>query len=150
MFSDADSRKRSGSLFHRSGPTIPKAAAPIALFGTDCLISALSTLFNIAFLFPPLLITYHFGRFSVIFRTFCSTFVLLMCSFWILPFFVTPHIHLGILVSFTSSRASWPGLLIIQHSWSDHHFVHQTYERIQSHSLASDLRTKEYAVRRTG
>ena len=34
MFSDADSRNRSGSLFHRSGPTNPKVAAPIALFGT--------------------------------------------------------------------------------------------------------------------
>ena len=34
MFSDADSRNRSGSLFHRSGPANPKAAAPIALFGT--------------------------------------------------------------------------------------------------------------------
>ena len=34
MFSDADSRNRSGSLFHRSGPTNPKAAVPIAFFGT--------------------------------------------------------------------------------------------------------------------
>ena len=34
MFNDADSRNRSGSLFHRSGPANPKAAAPIALFGT--------------------------------------------------------------------------------------------------------------------
>ena len=34
MFSDADFRNRSGSLFHRSGPANPKAAAPIALFGT--------------------------------------------------------------------------------------------------------------------
>ena len=34
MFSDADSRNRSGSLLHRSGPTNLKAAALIALFGT--------------------------------------------------------------------------------------------------------------------
>ena len=34
MFSDADFRNRSGRLFHRSGPTNPKAAVPIAFFGT--------------------------------------------------------------------------------------------------------------------
>ena len=52
---------------------------------------------------------YHFSRFSVIFLDACTTPVVpLMCSFRILSLLVTPHIHLSILISFTSSRASCP------------------------------------------
>ena len=52
---------------------------------------------------------YHFSRFSVIFLDACTTPVVpLMCSFRILSLLVTPHIHLSILISFTSSRASFP------------------------------------------
>ena len=52
---------------------------------------------------------YHFSRFSVIFLDTCTTPVVpLMCSFRILSLLVTPHIHLSILISFTSSRASCP------------------------------------------
>ena len=52
---------------------------------------------------------YHFSRFSVIFLDVSTTLVVpLMCSFWILSLLVTPHIHLSILISFTSSRASCP------------------------------------------
>ena len=52
---------------------------------------------------------HHFSRFSVIFLDACTTPVVpLMCSFRILSLLVTPHIHLSILISFTSSRASCP------------------------------------------
>ena len=52
---------------------------------------------------------YHFSRFSVIFFDACTTLVVpLMCSFRIVSLLVTPHIHLSILISFTSSRASCP------------------------------------------
>ena len=52
---------------------------------------------------------YHFSRFSVIFFDACTTLVVpLMCSFRILSLLVTPHIHLSIVISFTSSRASCP------------------------------------------
>ena len=55
------------------------------------------------------------------------TLVPLMCSFRILSLLVTPHIHLSILISFTSSRAYCP-LVVAQvsalyNSWSDHSFV---------------------------
>ena len=44
---------------------------------------------------------------SIIFLDACTTLVVpLMCSFRILSLLVTPHIHLSILISFTSSRAS--------------------------------------------
>ena len=50
-----------------------------------------------------------------------------MCSFRILSLLVTPHIHLSILISFTSSRASRPPVVAqvtapykLQQSWSDH------------------------------
>ena len=46
---------------------------------------------------------YHFSLLSVIFLDACTTFVVpRMCSFLILSFLVTPHIHLSILISFTS------------------------------------------------
>ena len=52
---------------------------------------------------------YHFSRFSVIFLHSCTTLVVpLMCSFRIVSLLVTPHIHICILISFTSSRASCP------------------------------------------
>ena len=52
---------------------------------------------------------YHFSRFSVIVFDACTTLVVpLMCSLRILSLLVTPHIHLSILISFTSSRASCP------------------------------------------
>ena len=52
---------------------------------------------------------YHFSRFSVIFLDACTTLVVpLMCLFWISSLLVTPHIHLSILISFTSSHASCP------------------------------------------
>ena len=35
MFSDADYRKRSGSLFQRSGPTIPKQQPELPYLGPD-------------------------------------------------------------------------------------------------------------------
>ena len=60
---------------------------------------------------PFILLTwpYHFSRFSIIFLDACTTLVVLqMCSFRILSLLVTPHIHLSILISFTSSRASCP------------------------------------------
>ena len=50
---------------------------------------------------------YHFSGFSVIFLDACTTLVIpLMCSFRILSRLVTPHIHLSILISFTSSSAA--------------------------------------------
>ena len=46
---------------------------------------------------------YHFSLLSVIFLDACTTFVVpRMCSFLVLSFLVTPHIHLSILISFTS------------------------------------------------
>ena len=52
---------------------------------------------------------YHFSRCSVIVLHSCTTLVVpLMCSFRILSLLVTPHIHICILISFTSSRASCP------------------------------------------
>ena len=73
---------------------------------------------------------YHFSRFSVIFLDACTTPVVpLMCSFRILSLLVTPHIHLSILISFTSSLdpclspCCRPGFCTIQQSWSDHSFV---------------------------
>ena len=58
---------------------------------------------------------YHFSRFSVIFLEACTTPVVPpMCSFRILSLLVTSHIHLSILISFTSSRASCP-LVVIKH-----------------------------------
>ena len=52
---------------------------------------------------------YHFSRFSVIYVDACTTVVVpLMFSFRIVSLLVTPHIHLSILISFTSSRASCP------------------------------------------
>ena len=52
---------------------------------------------------------YHFIRLYAIFLDACATLVVhLMCSFRILSIIVTPHIHLCILISFTSSRASCP------------------------------------------
>ena len=49
---------------------------------------------------------YHFSRFSVISLDACASLVVALCSFRILSSLVTPHIHLSILISFTSSRAS--------------------------------------------
>ena len=52
---------------------------------------------------------YNFSRCSVIFfDAWTNLGVPLMCSFWIWSLLVTPHIHLSILTSFTSSRASCP------------------------------------------
>ena len=51
---------------------------------------------------------YHFSRFSVIFLDACTSLVPLMCSFRILSLLVTLHIHLCILISFTSSHVSCP------------------------------------------
>ena len=52
---------------------------------------------------------YHFSGFSVTFLDACTTLAVpIMCSFRILSLLVTPHIHLSILISFTSSRASCP------------------------------------------
>ena len=46
---------------------------------------------------------YHFSLLFVIFLDACTTFVVpRMCSFLVLSFLVTPHIHLSILISFTS------------------------------------------------
>ena len=57
---------------------------------------------------------YHFSRFPVIALVACTTLVVpLMCSFRILSLLVTPHIHLSILISNTSSRASFP-LIVAQ------------------------------------
>ena len=61
---------------------------------------------------------YHFSRISIIFLDACTTLVaVLMCSFRILSLLVTPHIHLSILISCTSSHASCP-LVVAQ--VSDH------------------------------
>ena len=50
---------------------------------------------------------YHFSCFSIIFLDACTILVVpLMCSFRILSLIVTPHIHLSILISFSSRRAS--------------------------------------------
>ena len=66
---------------------------------------------------------YHFTRFSVIFLDACSTLgVPLMCSFWILSLLVTPHIHLSILISFTSSVLLVPSL--------SPRFLHHTTELV--------------------
>ena len=68
---------------------------------------------------------YHFSRFSVIVLDASTTLVvLLMCSFRILSLLVTKHIHLSILISFTSSRASFP--LVVAHvsSLSIHRETH--------------------------
>ena len=49
--------------------------------------------------------------FSVIFLDACTTLVVpLMCSFRILSLLVTPHIHLSILISFTSSRTRYSNI----------------------------------------
>ena len=50
--------------------------------------------------------SYHFSRFSWSLAPLVVP--LLMCSLRILSLLVTPHIHLSILISFTSSRASCP------------------------------------------
>ena len=82
-------------------------------FNLPCLlstgISAPSTLLNVSS--SSLLITwpYHLRRFFVIFLGTCDTLVIpLICSFRILSLLVIPHIHLSILISFTSTRASCP------------------------------------------
>ena len=63
-------------------------------------------LFTMSSSFILLTWPYHFRRFSVIFLDACTTLVVpLMCSFRILSPLVTPHIHLSIIISFTSSRA---------------------------------------------
>ena len=91
---------------------------------------------------------YHFSRFSIIFLDACTT---LMCSFRILSLLATPHIHLSILISFTSSRASCP-LVVAQVSApnnradlttvSDHSFVNlplqlHWHPPVKQHSTAS-------------
>ena len=72
-------------------------------------ISTSSILLTMCSSFILLTWPYHFSRFSVIFLEACATLAVpLMCSFRILSLLVTPHIHLSILISFTSSRASRP------------------------------------------
>ena len=76
--------------------------------------STYSILLTICSSFILLTWPYHFGRFSVIFLDAYTTLVVpLMCSFRILSLLVTPHIHLSILISFTSSRAACP--LVVAH-----------------------------------
>ena len=51
---------------------------------------------------------YHFSSFSVIVLDTCATLVVpLVCSFPILCFLATPHIHISTLISFTYSCAIW-------------------------------------------
>ena len=92
---------------------------------------------------------YNFSRFSVIFLKACTILVVpLTCSFRILSLRVTPHIHLSIVISFTSNRAQFlssrccPGFSTIQHSWSDHSFVNlplqfHWHPPVTQHSTAS-------------
>ena len=65
---------------------------------------------------PSLLSTcpYQFNLLSVIFLEACATLVVpRMCSFLILSFLVTPHIHRSILISVTSIRLSF--LFVVAH-----------------------------------
>ena len=80
---------------------------PLLLFPGTCM-STSSILLTMCSSFILLTWPYHFSRFCAIFLDACTTLVPLMCSFWILSLNVTPHIHLSILISFTSSRASCP------------------------------------------
>ena len=64
-------------------------------------------LVHLTFFAPCLTCPYHFSLFSVIFFVTGDIFGdPLTGSFLILPFFVTPHIHRGLLVSCTSSLVS--------------------------------------------
>ena len=79
-----------------------------------CLLSSDSSAILLSTFPSYLLLTcpYHLSPFSVIFFVADATFTVpLTCSFLVLSFFVTPHIHLSILVSFTSSLLSWPFVL---------------------------------------
>ena len=87
------------SFHHRFG-------RPLLLFPGISTSSILLTMCSsfILFTWP-----YHFSRFSVIFlEAYTALVVPLMCSFRILSLLVTPHIHLSILISFTSSCSSCP------------------------------------------
>ena len=72
----------------------------------------------------------------------CTTLVVpIMCSFRNVSLLVTPHIHLSILISFTSSRAycpiTGPGLCTIQQSWPDHSFVNFSLREIKTRANQS-------------
>ena len=84
---------------------------PLLLFPA---MSTSSILLNKASSFIRLAWPYHFSRFSVIVWTLAPLLLShLMCSFRILSLLVTLHIHISILISFTSSRDSCP--LVVAH-----------------------------------
>ena len=84
---------------------------PLLLFSG---LSTSSVLLTMCSSFILLRWPYHFSPFSIFFLDACTTLVVpRMCSFRILSLLVTPHIHLSILISFTSSRASCP--LVVAH-----------------------------------
>ena len=88
------------AYFHR------RLGRPLLLFPGMCTSNILLTMCSS---FILLTWPYHSSRFSVILLDACTTLVVhRMCSFRILSLLVTPHIHLSILISFTSSRASCP------------------------------------------
>ena len=97
------------SLLHASVHV--RFGCPLLLFPG---MSTSSILLTICSSFILLTWPYHFSRFSVIFFDACTTLVVpLMCAFRILSLLVTPHIHLSIRISFTSSPASCP--LVVSH-----------------------------------
>ena len=70
---------------------------------------------------------YHFSRFSVIFMDAYATLVVpLMCSFLILSLLDTTHIHLSILIQFTSSCTSCPFVVALQFHWHPSVTQHST------------------------
>ena len=81
-------------------------------------------------------------RFSVIFLDACTDHSCSPSNVFISDL-VTPHIHLSILISFTSSRASCPRAVAqvsIQQSWSDHSCVNlqlHCHPPVTQHSTAS-------------
>ena len=106
-------------LLHCPFSTLPRAVISLLhasfhlRFGCHHLLSpgmsTSSILLTMCFSFILLTWPCHFSCFSVVFSEACASLVVpLMCSFQILSLLVTPHIHLSILISFTSSRASCP------------------------------------------
>ena len=98
-------------IFYTSLSTWCSVSVSVSLLAGTCESPILLSTF-----LSSLLLTcpYHFSRFSVIFFVTGATFTdPVMCSFLSLSLFVTPHIHLGSIISFTISLFSW--LYVVDH-----------------------------------
>ena len=84
----------------------------------------------------------HFSRFSVILLEPCTTLVDdLMCSFRMVTLLVTTHIHISILISFTSSRACYPLVVSQVYAVYNRAALTQFCKLFPSVSLASSCHT---------